>query len=149
MRAARRGFLQLALAGLIPRPAVAQASPPATGTQLVLLGTKGGPTPSPDRAAPSSVLIVDGRPYVVDCGNGVAIQLTKAGVRLATVDNVFVAGQNPVARWLIRMDRGQNVREVAGYRALFGAHERNVTHDVRHDLLKIPYSHIIMQLTKP
>lgn len=72
----------------------------------------------------------------------------KPGGRLVTVDNVFVTGQSPIARWLIQMDRGQNVREVAGYRALFDDRERQVKHDVRHDLLKIPYTHIIIEATK-
>ena len=59
-------------------PANAAGSAPvaghsAKGTQLILLGTKGGPTPSDLRAAPANVLVVDGQPYVVDCGNGVAL----------------------------------------------------------------------------
>jgi ribonuclease BN (tRNA processing enzyme) len=91
----RRAFLQAALAaGIAPLglDAFAQATSASakSGTQLILLGTKGGPTPSEFRAAPANVLIVDGRPYVIDCGNGVAIQLTKAGVRLPTIDNIFL-----------------------------------------------------------
>ena len=91
----RRSFLHAALAAATApmwANAFAQSSgaPSAGGTQLILLGTKGGPTPSEFRAAPANVLIVDGRPYVIDCGNGVAIQLTKAGVRLGTLDNIFL-----------------------------------------------------------
>ncbi|MEO8935730.1 MAG: MBL fold metallo-hydrolase [Burkholderiaceae bacterium] len=93
----RRALLQAALAAttapLLTR-AVAQTKPAARGTQLILLGTKGGPTPSALRAAPANVLLVDGRPYVIDCGNGVAIQLTKAGVPLGTIDHVFVTHQH-------------------------------------------------------
>ncbi|WP_429499363.1 MBL fold metallo-hydrolase [Robbsia andropogonis] len=63
---------------------------PVKGTQLILLGTKGGPTPSDLRAAPANVLIVDGQPYVVDCGNGVALQLTKAGIKLSGIRDVFL-----------------------------------------------------------
>ncbi|MXV06249.1 MULTISPECIES: MBL fold metallo-hydrolase [unclassified Xanthomonas] len=62
----------------------------ARGTKLILLGTKGGPTPSALRAAPANVLLVDGQPYVVDCGNGVAQQLTKAGIRLPTIRDIFI-----------------------------------------------------------
>jgi 2-polyprenyl-3-methyl-5-hydroxy-6-metoxy-1,4-benzoquinol methylase len=72
----------------------------------------------------------------------------KPGGRLITFDNVFVDDQSPIARWLISMDRGQNVRDVTGYRALFEGRNHDVTHDVRHDLLRIPYTHIIMQMTK-
>ncbi|MEA3088390.1 MAG: hypothetical protein QOC89_6087 [Paraburkholderia sp.] len=35
---------------------------PAKGTQLILLGTKGGPTPTEMRAAPANELVVDGQP---------------------------------------------------------------------------------------
>jgi SAM-dependent methyltransferase len=42
----------------------------------------------------------------------------KPGGRLVTLDNVFVPDQNPIARLLISMDRGRNVRSPAGYRAL-------------------------------
>jgi ribonuclease BN (tRNA processing enzyme) len=94
----RRAFLQTALAvgasPLLARALEAPAGAAAGGTRLVLLGTKGGPTPSELRAAPANVLIVDGRPYVIDCGNGVAIQLTKAGVKLAGIDHVFLTHQH-------------------------------------------------------
>ena len=95
----RRAFLQAAVAvGTVPwwLDALAQSSnaPSVTGTQLILLGTKGGPTPSEFRAAPANVLVVDGHPYVIDCGNGVAIQLTKAGVRLPTIDHIFLTHQH-------------------------------------------------------
>jgi ribonuclease BN (tRNA processing enzyme) len=68
----------------------AGASAAARGTKLILLGTKGGPTPSALRAAPANVLVVDGQPYVVDCGNGVALQLTKAGIALPAIRDIFL-----------------------------------------------------------
>lgn len=99
----RRTLLQLGLAasGLfsLPLPLVnaAELITPellkqryATGTHVVLLGTKGGPTPSPLRAAPANLLLVDGQPYIIDCGNGVAIQLAKAGLPLAKIRDVFI-----------------------------------------------------------
>lgn len=93
----RRALLQAALAATsMPwmTGAVAQSRPAMHGTQVILLGTKGGPTPSIQRAAPSNVLVVDGRPYVIDCGNGVAIQLTKAGVPLGSLDSIFLTHQH-------------------------------------------------------
>lgn len=62
----------------------------AKGTKVVLLGTKAGPTPCPTRAQPANVLLVDGRPYVIDCGSGVALQLMKAGVRLPNIRDIFI-----------------------------------------------------------
>ena len=98
----RRDFMRLAVtAGAtasLPWMQQADAQTPAAstttlsskGTQLVLLGTKGGPTPSDLRAAPANVLVVDGQPYVVDCGNGVALQLTKAGIKLPKLRDIFI-----------------------------------------------------------
>jgi ubiquinone/menaquinone biosynthesis C-methylase UbiE len=42
----------------------------------------------------------------------------KPGGRVVTLDNVFVPKQNPIARLLISMDRGRNVRDPEGYDAL-------------------------------
>jgi ubiquinone/menaquinone biosynthesis C-methylase UbiE len=42
----------------------------------------------------------------------------KPGGRVVTLDNVFVPNQNPIARLIISMDRGRNVREPERYRAL-------------------------------
>lgn len=38
--------------------------------------------------------------------------------RIYTVDPCYAPGQNPIARWLIAHDRGQNVRDARGYLAL-------------------------------
>jgi ribonuclease BN (tRNA processing enzyme) len=57
---------------------------------VVLLGTKGGPTPSPYRAPASVLLVIEGRPYVVDTPNGVAGQLAKAGIKLTEISQIFI-----------------------------------------------------------
>lgn len=59
-------------------------------SRLVLLGTAGGPTPKLGRSAPAQVLVVDGHSYVIDCGNGVAHQLIRAGIPLDTITGLFV-----------------------------------------------------------
>jgi len=56
---------------------------------------------------------------------GLLRQVVKPGGRVITVDNVFIKRQNPVARLIISMDRGQHVRSPDGYEALArGAFER-------------------------
>jgi len=45
-------------------------------------------------------------------------QVLKPGGRVITLDNVFVERQNPIARFLISLDRGRNVRSPDGYKAL-------------------------------
>ncbi|HEV2758525.1 MAG TPA: MBL fold metallo-hydrolase [Acidimicrobiales bacterium] len=47
-------------------------------SRLVLLGTAGGPLPSPVRAGISQAVVAGGRTYVVDCGSGVTRQLRRA-----------------------------------------------------------------------
>ena len=84
MQATRREIIG-ALAAL---PLIGAA--PAPRVRVVLLGTKGGPTPSSDRAAPATLIEIDGRAWVVDCGNGVAGQLARAGVSLDTIARIFV-----------------------------------------------------------
>jgi ribonuclease BN (tRNA processing enzyme) len=59
-------------------------------SRLVLLGTAGGPTPKPSRAAPANAIVIGRRTYVIDCGNGVARQLALAGIPLTTIRDVFI-----------------------------------------------------------
>ena len=59
-------------------------------SRLILLGTAGGPTPKPNRAASAQVIIIDGISYVIDCGNGVARQLVLAGVKLGSIQSIFI-----------------------------------------------------------
>lgn len=62
----------------------------AATSRLILLGTAGGPTPKPNRAAPAQVIVVDGVSYVIDCGNGVARQMILAGLSLGSIRGVFI-----------------------------------------------------------
>jgi ribonuclease BN (tRNA processing enzyme) len=76
-------------AGALAAPRLARARP-ARRSRLILLGTKGGPTPSPFRAPASNLLVVDGAPYVIDCPDGVAERLVRAGVALDTLTDIFI-----------------------------------------------------------
>lgn len=68
----------------------------------------------------------------------------KPNGRLITVDPCLEPGQNPIARFLIRHDRGMNVRNREGYRLLadsvFGHTDVHVEHQ-----RWIPYTHCIME----
>jgi ribonuclease BN (tRNA processing enzyme) len=61
-----------------------------TKTRLILLGTGGGPRPRKASSAPAQVIVINGTPYVVDCGDGVARQLVFADVPLPTLRHVFI-----------------------------------------------------------
>ena len=64
-------------------------------------------------------------------------QALKPGGKLLTSDGCFVAGQSPIARWLLKMDRGDFVRTEAEYRALVSGLFGKVTAQVREDVLRI------------
>jgi ribonuclease BN (tRNA processing enzyme) len=69
-----------------------QAQEKAAGissTKIVLLGTKGGPKVGGGRKNPSTLLMIGGVPYVIDCGYGVSEQLVKAGVPLQNLRYIF------------------------------------------------------------
>src|SRR6478672_11005780 len=70
-------------------PSLAKAQAPRR-SRLVLLGTKGGPTPSRFRAPASCLLVVDDQSYVIDAPDGVATRLVQAGMNLANLKNVFI-----------------------------------------------------------
>lgn len=87
----RRSFLARSLAlgaslGATPR---VLAQPAQRTSRLILLGTAGGPTPKKTRSGPSQVIVVNGRGYVIDCGDGVARQLMLAGA-FNTLRHVFI-----------------------------------------------------------
>src|ERR1700693_4730356 len=64
--------------------------PLKTGTHLITLGTRGGPIPMVGRAQSSNILIVNGALYVVDAGEGVTRRLTRAGIAIRDIDNIFI-----------------------------------------------------------
>ncbi len=68
----------------------------------------------------------------------------KANGRLITIDNCFTDDQSPIARTLIRQDRGRNVRAPGEYEKFFLGVFDSVSSDVRHDLLRVPYTHVVI-----
>jgi SAM-dependent methyltransferase len=69
----------------------------------------------------------------------------KPAGRLVTFDGCFVDGQSAVARFLLRRDRGRFVRRRDEYLALAARVFPHVTAAVRHDLIRLPYTHIILE----
>ncbi len=78
----------------------------------------------------------------------VAVLLEPSG-RFIAVDPVRTPRQNPIARATIDRDRGQHVRDAEGYARLAGPAFGSVRTVVRHDLLRIPYSHCILECAGP
>lgn len=69
--------------------------------------------------------------------------------RLVTFDGCYVSGQSRVARWLLARDRGQFVRTREDYVRLASGYFSTVEPALRHDLLRIPYTHLIMSCGGP
>lgn len=88
----RRTILKLALAGAAS-PVLAsygRAAEKSEPTRWIILGSKGGPRVTMGRSNPANVLLVDGVPYVIDCGYGVAGRLAQAKVPLSSLKYVLM-----------------------------------------------------------
>src|SRR6185312_8595480 len=58
-------------------------------TEILFLGTAGGPPLRLDRSEPATLLIVDGRPYLIDCGIGTMRRMLRAGIESKQVRTIF------------------------------------------------------------
>lgn len=101
------------------------------------------------RMPPADIVLAIGLLHHLDDGTArefmeLAKSALKPGGRLIALDPCLVEGQNPVARFLVNRDRGQNVRDEGGYIRLASSVFRNVSHRTRHTRW-IPYTHFIMQ----
>ena len=65
--------------------------------------------------------------------------------RLILGDPCFVEGQSPIARRIIMLDRGQHVRDLNGYRKLMSASFEIINCEIRNDMIRVPYTHLIME----
>ncbi|HKD03855.1 MAG TPA: class I SAM-dependent methyltransferase [Terriglobales bacterium] len=75
----------------------------------------------------------------------IAEQALKPGGKLVTLDGVWTGRQSAAARALLARDRGEFVRSEEGYVRLASRVFDNVKASIRHDLLRIPYTHIILE----
>ena len=65
--------------------------------------------------------------------------------RLVTYDGCYVPRQSRIARWLLAKDRGKFVRTREEYLRLALTRFSKVEPHLRHDLLRVPYTHLIMR----
>ena len=75
----------------------------------------------------------------------VAQAALKPGGRLVTLDGCFVEDQSPIARRLLKLDRGVYVREAGAYLGLARQVFRDVKSCLATDFLRIPYTHIVLE----
>lgn len=72
----------------------------------------------------------------------------KPGGRLVAIENCYTENQSPCARYIISKDRGQNIRNEKGYLELAYNLFPDTSYNIRQDLLRIPYTHIILECIK-
>ena len=71
-------------------PWIAAQTAPATGTQLITLGTAGGPLPRADRAQSSNLLVVNGALYLIDAGGNVTSRVVQSGHDFRKIGKIFI-----------------------------------------------------------
>lgn len=88
--------LMAAIPGSLPM-SMAQALDSSTkiekksNNRLILLGTAGGPRMTKGgRSHPANALIVNGEPYLIDCGYGTVHQLELAGIDHRSIGKIFI-----------------------------------------------------------
>lgn len=78
----------------------------------------------------------------------IAKAVLKRSGRLVTIDGCYVAGQSKIARYLLSRDRGKFVRDEAGYLSIARQVFSLVASEVRHDIARFPYTHLITTCTQ-
>ena len=78
-----------------------------------------------------------------------ARSVLEPGGRLVTIDPALVDGQHPIARLLVSRDRGQHVRDPEHLRRLVIPVFPNAEIEIRHDMLRPPYTHAIIRASLP
>jgi len=78
----------------------------------------------------------------------IAYDALKTGGKLVTFDGVWTDNQPATTRWLLARDRGQHIRSEQEYLAIASHLFKNVRPSIRHDLLRIPYSHLILECVR-
>jgi 2-polyprenyl-3-methyl-5-hydroxy-6-metoxy-1,4-benzoquinol methylase len=69
----------------------------------------------------------------------------KPSGRLVTIDGCYVEGRSKLEYYLLSRDRGRYIRTEEGYYHLASKVFPNVKVNVHHDLLRIPYTHLVME----
>jgi cyclopropane fatty-acyl-phospholipid synthase-like methyltransferase len=77
-----------------------------------------------------------------------AYHLLKPGGRLITYDGCYVKDQFVATKFILWLDRGKFIRWEAEYKDLAKSIFKSVTTHIRHDLLNIPYTIIIIECKK-
>jgi SAM-dependent methyltransferase len=72
----------------------------------------------------------------------------KPGGKLVTLDGVWTGNQSRAARYVQSRDRGQFIRDEKGYVALAAQVFASVRPSIHYKMLRIPYTHIILECVR-
>jgi ribonuclease BN (tRNA processing enzyme) len=86
----RASFLAVFALGIAVSALAQGAGVAARPLVWTTLGTAAGPALYAERSQPANMMRVDGKPWLIDCGDGALERLAAAGVRAAAVDTVFI-----------------------------------------------------------
>lgn len=93
MQQTRRQFLHVATTFVVSSSLLTKIGfgQQQTKTRVILLGTKGGPrVAEAGRSNPSTLILINDVPYLVDCGYGTSRQLLSANVALNRLRYIFI-----------------------------------------------------------
>lgn len=68
--------------------------------------------------------------------------------KFCSIDGCVADDQDPISRFIVSQDRGQNIRSPKSYEALIAPFFSTVEVVVRHDMLRVPYAHAILVCKK-
>lgn len=83
-------FALIAAALSSPSFAAVQSADASNRTEILFLGTAGGPPLRRDRSEPATLITVDGRSYLIDCGIGTMQRMLKADIDPQHVSKIFL-----------------------------------------------------------
>lgn len=104
----------------------------------------------PAQMQDADLVIISGLLHHLDDGEALtALKLARSALapdgRLVCMEGCFLLSQSPLARWVLKQDRGQNVRTEPEWKALVAkVFERSETY-ILTGLLRIPYTLIVIE----
>jgi hypothetical protein len=85
---------------------------------------------------------------MVESALDLAHGLLEPGGRFVSIDPTLTDDQHPIARLLVKSDRGQHVRSPGEMAALVGSRLPGAAIWTRDDLLRPPYTHVVVRAVK-
>ena len=139
--------------GFDPNPRYIAMARERHGTRGAFLDSAVADFPVAESGDPTVVLTVGVLHHLDDADAGrlldLAARVLVPGGRFIAADPTFIDRQGLISRALVRNDRGQHVRTPARTEALLRSRFSEVRLELRHDLLRLPYSYVMAQASGP